>query len=299
MAGEREQVADGSVVSADGTRIGYRRFGEGPAVVVLHGGVNASQHMVRLGRALADAFTVVLPDRRGRGSSGPFGPDYAIEREDEDLAAVVEHTGAELVFGTANGALFALHGSVGLSRVRKVAAYEPLLLWGGPDDDAVRRIFGVMRGLIRTGRLGEGVRYSAVANLDRAVAHGQAPKWVGGAVRAVPAALGAGVLDLVLRTQRSREGNVAWRDLVVALPDELEPVLGTERTLQQYRGLDADVLLMVGGATDPMFLRSAEALHGVLPSSTVLRLPGLNHDAAQTYGKPEAIAAAVRLFFQR
>ena len=48
-----------------------------------------------------------------------------------------------------------------------------------------------------------------------------------------------------------------------------------------------------------MFVRSVEALHGVLPRSTVRRLPGLDHDAAQTCGKPEAIAAAVRLFFQR
>ena len=298
MAGDRDLIATGAVTSADGTRIGYRRFGEGPAVVLLHGGVNASQHMLRLGRALADAFTVVLPDRRGRGMSGPFGPAYGIEREDEDLAAVVEHSGAELVFGPANGALFALHGSIGLPRVRKVAAYEPLLLWGGPDDDAVRRMFAVMQRLIRGGRPGEGVLSSIRANLDRAVAHGQAPRRAGSAVRAVPTPVGAGLLDLVLRAERPRAGNVPWRELVASLPDELDPVLQTEGTLEQYRRLEAEVLLMVGGATDPMFVRSAEALHGVLPRSTVLRLPGLNHDSAQTYGKPETIAAAVRLFFQ-
>jgi pimeloyl-ACP methyl ester carboxylesterase len=123
-------VTTGSVVSADGTTIGYRRLGRGPSVIVLHGGVNASQHMMKLGRALADAHTVHLPDRRGRGMSGAFGPAYGIEREDEDLAALVEHTGAECVFGPANGGLFALHGALGLERLRKVAAHEPLLLWG-------------------------------------------------------------------------------------------------------------------------------------------------------------------------
>jgi pimeloyl-ACP methyl ester carboxylesterase len=92
-------VTTGSVVSADGSRIGYRRLGGGPAVILLHGGVNASQHMMKLGRALADAFTVYLPDRRGRGMSVGFGPAYGIQREDEDLAALVEHTGAECVFG--------------------------------------------------------------------------------------------------------------------------------------------------------------------------------------------------------
>ena len=106
----------GSVVSADGTRIGYRRLGQGPGVILLHGGVNASQHMMKLGRALADAFTMYLPDRRGRGMSGAYGPAYGIQREDEDLAAMIEHTAAERVFGPANGGLFALRGAIGLRR---------------------------------------------------------------------------------------------------------------------------------------------------------------------------------------
>jgi hypothetical protein len=54
---------------------------------------------------------------------------------------------------------------------------------------------------------------------------------------------------------------------------------------------------MYGSETDPMFVDCANALHAVLPHFTVLRLPGLNHDSAQTYGKPETIAAALRLFF--
>jgi hypothetical protein len=45
-----------------------------------------------------------------------------------------------------------------------------------------------------------------------------------------------------------------------------------------------------------MFADCAEALNAVLPHPTVLRLPGLNHDSAPTYGKPETIAAALRLF---
>jgi Homeodomain-like domain len=74
-----------------------------------------------LGRAPADAFTVYLPDRRGRGMSGAFGPAYGIEREDEDLAASVQHTAAECVFRLANDGLFALQGAIGLGRIRRVA----------------------------------------------------------------------------------------------------------------------------------------------------------------------------------
>src|SRR5512133_1270036 len=297
MRQQTDGVATGSVVSADGTRIGYRRLGRGPSVILLHGGVNASQHMLKLGRALADAFTVYLPDRRGRGMSGAFGAAYSIWREDEDLAALVEHTSAECVFGPANGGLFALHGAIGLGQVRRVAAYEPLLLWGGPDDAAIRRMCTTMQQMIRAGRMGESVVFSIQGSVDGEVSRGHMLSWVGTAVHAFPSRVGAGLIDLFLRYQRPRPGNVAWRELLASLPAELDPVLETEGTLEQYRRLAAQVLLMYGSGTDPMFVACAEALHAVLPHSTLLRLPGLNHDSAQTYGKPATIAAALRLFF--
>jgi pimeloyl-ACP methyl ester carboxylesterase len=253
--------------------------------------------MTKLGRALADAFTVYLADRRGRGMSGAFGPAYGIRREDEDLAALVEHTGAECVFGPANGGLFALHGAIGLGQVKRVAAYEPLLLWGGPDDPDIRRMFTAMQQTIRGGRMGDAVVLSINESVDREVGREQMSSWVGTAVHAFPSRVGAGLIELFLRYQRPRSGNVAWRELLASLPDELDPVLDTEGTLEQYRQLDAQVLLMYGSETDPMFVGCVEALHGVLPHSTVLRLPGLNHDSAQTYGKPETIGAALRLFF--
>jgi pimeloyl-ACP methyl ester carboxylesterase len=297
MGQEIDAVTTGSVVSADGTRIGYRRLGQGPSVILLHGGVNASQHMMKLARALADAFTLYLPDRRGRGMSGAFGPAYGIQREDEDLAGMVEHTAAECVFGPANGGLFALHGAIGLGQIRRVAAYEPLLLRGGPDDAAIRRTFTTMQQMIRGGRMGEAIMFSIHENVEREVRRGHMSSWAGGAMRAFPSSVGAGLIDLFLRHVRPRSGNVAWRELVASLPMELDPVLDTEGTLEQYRQLDAHVLLIYGSETDPMFVDCAEALHAVLPHSTVLRLPGLNHDSAQTYGKPETIAAALRLFF--
>ena len=231
--------------------------------------------------------------------SGPFGAAYGIQREDEDLAAMVERTGAECVFGPANGGLFALHGAIGLGQVRRVAAYEPLLLWGGPDDAAIRRTFATMQQMIRGGRLGEAIVFSIHESVDREVRRGHLSSLVGAAVHAFPSGVGAGLIDLFLRHERPRSGNVAWRELVASLPAELDPVLDTEGTLEQYRQLAAEVLLMYGGETDPMFVDCAEALHAVLPRSTVLRLPGLNHDSAQTYGRPETIAAALRLFFAR
>src|SRR5437773_1809244 len=70
----------GSVTSADGTSIGYRRFGGGPGggpsggpgLVLLHGSMSSGAHHVELATLLSDSFTVYVPDRRGRGLSGPY-----------------------------------------------------------------------------------------------------------------------------------------------------------------------------------------------------------------------------------
>jgi hypothetical protein len=167
----------------------------------------------------------------------------------------------------------------------------------GPDDAAIRRLFTTMQQMIRGGRMGEGIMFSTQQSVDREVRRGHMSRWVGTAVQAFPSRVGAGVIDLLLRYQRPRLGNVAWRELVASLPAELDPVLDTEGTLDKYQQLDAQVLLMYGSETDPMFVDCAEALHAILRHSTVLRLPGLNHDSAQTYGKPETITAALRLFF--
>jgi hypothetical protein len=63
---------------------GSRSPGSGPAVLLMHGGMQASQHFMKLADALSAEFTVYVPDRRGRGLSGPHGDDYSIVREVED-----------------------------------------------------------------------------------------------------------------------------------------------------------------------------------------------------------------------
>ena len=72
--------------SRGGTTIGYCQFGSGPDLILVHGGMQSSQNFTRLAIALSDAFTVYVPDRRGRGLSGPHGESYGLERECEDFA---------------------------------------------------------------------------------------------------------------------------------------------------------------------------------------------------------------------
>ena len=109
---------------------------------------------MRLGSQLAHTFTVYIPDRRGRGLSGPLGPNYSFRSEDEDLAALTTRTGARNVFGVADGALFALHGVLNLPAVEKVAVYEPLLFLGQPGLDKLVQVMNQFDHEMDQGRLG-------------------------------------------------------------------------------------------------------------------------------------------------
>src|SRR5260221_14580734 len=90
----REHDTSGSVTSADGTTIGYRQLGHGPGVVLLHGTASSGYNHIQLAEALADAFTVYVPDRRTLGLSGPYSKDYTIPKEAEDVDALLTKTGA-------------------------------------------------------------------------------------------------------------------------------------------------------------------------------------------------------------
>src|SRR5690349_21042450 len=82
----------GTVTSKDGTAVRYRRLGQGPGVVILHGSMESAQSHMGLAQALADAFTVYLPERRGHNLPGPFRRDYCMQQEVEDLDALLNET---------------------------------------------------------------------------------------------------------------------------------------------------------------------------------------------------------------
>ena len=98
------------VTSKDGTRIGYESMGSGPALP--------------LAQELKDRFTVTVYDRRGRGESGDTQP-YAVEREIEDLQAVIAAAGGSaMLFGISSGGALALETANRTAGVSKVFVYE-------------------------------------------------------------------------------------------------------------------------------------------------------------------------------
>lgn len=121
------------VTSADGTTIGYDRLSDdGAALVLVGGGLDDGSENVPLGEHLTTAgFAVVNYRRRGRGDSGDTQP-YAVEREIEDLAAVIDAAGAggrAHLFGASSGGALALEAAAAGLPVERIAVHEvPYLL---------------------------------------------------------------------------------------------------------------------------------------------------------------------------
>jgi pimeloyl-ACP methyl ester carboxylesterase len=126
-----------SVRSADGTEIAFERSGSGPALVMIDPalGYAGFDNIRGLGALLAASLTVYTYDRRGRGGSGDTAP-YAVEREIEDLAAVIaEAGGAASVYGFSSGALLALHAAAAGLPIGKLALFEPPVRGEGEPPD--------------------------------------------------------------------------------------------------------------------------------------------------------------------
>ncbi|HVX89430.1 MAG TPA: alpha/beta hydrolase [Gemmatimonadales bacterium] len=115
-----------TTTSRDGTTIAYSTLGSGPALLLVDGALCSREFgpMPGYAKALADSFTVYWYDRRGRGGSGDT-PSYAVAREVEDLAAMVQVAGGSpFVFGTSSGAALGLQGLVAGLPIRKLLMYE-------------------------------------------------------------------------------------------------------------------------------------------------------------------------------
>ncbi|MBT2587658.1 alpha/beta fold hydrolase [Arthrobacter sp. ISL-95] len=111
-------------ISSDGTTIAVDSYGNGPALVVVVGAFCDRQSKKGLTARLSDRFTIFEYDRRGRGDSGPLG-DNSVEREVDDLAAVISLTGqSPFVFGDSSGGALALAAAAAGVAMKRIAVFE-------------------------------------------------------------------------------------------------------------------------------------------------------------------------------
>ncbi|WP_237774359.1 alpha/beta fold hydrolase [Actinosynnema sp. ALI-1.44] len=152
-----------TVTSADGTAIAYDRAGSGPLLVFVPGVFNDRTTCAALAEQLRDRYTVVCPDRRGRGDSGDAiapsdAASYDVQREIEDLDAVIAaEGGTAAVFGFSSGAILALMAAAAGSSITKLAVYEPPFALGRLTGSAPDGLPDRLAALIADGRPGDAV----------------------------------------------------------------------------------------------------------------------------------------------
>lgn len=283
----------GSVRSADGTEIGCRQRGDGPAVVLLHGSMESGLNHIALGDALAGEFTVVLPDRRGRGLSGPHQAGHGIETEVADLRAVLEHFGAQRVFGVSAGGLVALETARRHPEVTHLALYEPALVAEGTALDP-----------------------AWIERFDREIAAGKVSaamvtSMIGlqlgpAALRFFPHGLLAGLTDLMLKGEDKKAGptDITMRRLAPTIRYEgviIEERRGTE---DEYASVAANVLMLRGSKGLAWLRPGMDALAHTIPRMRQIEYPGLDHGGssdvtkANPKGKPDLVAKDLAEFFR-
>ncbi|UVI28429.1 alpha/beta fold hydrolase [Paenibacillus spongiae] len=114
--------------SKDGTILAYDVYGSGPALIFITGATcfRTFEPVMHDANVFAEQFTVYNYDRRGRGDSGDTQP-YAIERELEDIEAIIDEAGGTAyVYGHSSGAILALEAAMRLGgKVSKLVMYDP------------------------------------------------------------------------------------------------------------------------------------------------------------------------------
>ena len=118
----------GTVFSADGTAIGFDTWGDGPPLIMIDGATAyraMSPTAAQVGALLRRDFRTFAYDRRGRGESGDT-PPYAVRREIEDLAALIDEAGGPaFVCGFSSGAVLALDAAAAGLPITRLALFEP------------------------------------------------------------------------------------------------------------------------------------------------------------------------------
>jgi pimeloyl-ACP methyl ester carboxylesterase len=257
----RTQTATQLVRSADGTEIAVDRSGGGPPLVLVVGAFSDRSSTKALAKSLDDSFTVYEYDRRGRGASGNTSP-YAVEREVEDLAAVIDAVGAAaLVFGHSSGGSLALEAAAAKIPMQALVVHEPPYREGPTVEFAER--------------------------LENLVADGR------------PSAATEAFLELVgmpSEAIKQIKAGPQWAHM-----EKFAPTLSYEVRLcndgvlpvQRLAGISIPVLALAGETSPPWAHEGAQAIAEAVPHGEARVLEGQSHAVAD-----EVLADVLKNFFR-
>jgi pimeloyl-ACP methyl ester carboxylesterase len=250
--------------STDGTEIAFDTVGEGPAVIVIGGAMNTRHSPYPLVTLLGETFAVTTYDRRGRGDSTDVAP-YAVEREIEDLGAVIDAVGGSaMVYGHSSGGILTLEAAAAGLPITRVAVYEPPYTGGssGPSEP-------------------DTVVADALATGDRDAATAGFLSLTG---------MPDGQIDWMRHSD-------FWPDLVAlahTLPYELALTGDGVVPVERLSTITAPTLAMDGGASDPWAALAADAVASAVQNGERETLAGQTHQVDQV-----VLAASLGTFFGR
>jgi pimeloyl-ACP methyl ester carboxylesterase len=256
--------------SADGTPIAYERIGDGPPLILVGGAWNTRHSATELAERLADSFTAFTYDRRGRGDSGDT-PPYAVEREIEDLQAIIEAAGGSAaVFGHSSGGALALETTARSVTVSKLAIYEPPYIVDDSRAPLADDYIEHLEELVAAGRRREVVSY-----------------FITEAVGMPPEVAEQMAESPMTASMEPLAHTVAYDGRVM-----LRGSMNGEPLPSEWRDSVTVPTLVMDGGNSPEWLHSAaRALVGLLPDVSYRTLEGQDHAAG-----PDAIAPQLEDF---
>lgn len=256
------------IVSKDGTPVAYQRSGMGAPLVLVHGTFSSHSGWAHVLPALEKLFTVYAVDRRGYGESGDSS-HYAVEREFEDIAALVDSIGAGVhLLGHSFGGLCVLEAALLTSNLRSLIVYEPspLPVPGVPlyPEGTTERLQAL---------IDAGDRENAVLTTFRELVK-------------VP----QDELELYKASPRF----LAWVAAAHLVPRETRAEEDYRFEPARFQQLHVPTLLLLGGDSPEIFKRTIEVWHAALSSSRIAVLPNQQHIAH--YTAPDLFVREVQTF---
>jgi pimeloyl-ACP methyl ester carboxylesterase len=255
-----------TTLSADGTKIAFDQTGEGPPVILVVGAFNDRSTGAPLAKALESRFTVLNYDRRGRGASGDTLP-YAVEREVEDLDALIrEAGGAARVFGYSSGGTLALDAAARGLNITKLALYEAPFMVGDDVAHPPKDMAAQLAKLVASGRRGDAVELFQTKLV--------------------------GIPEQVVAQLRHAPFRPALEATAHTLVYEATIVGYLELPTAQLQSIKAPALVVYGSESPAFMGNGAKALAAALPDGHLRALDGQNHDIV-----PAVLAPVLLDFF--
>lgn len=243
------------VRSKDGTLIAFEKSGKGAPLVLVHGTSADHTRWAPVLAPLESRFTVYAVDRRGRGSSGDADP-YTIEREFEDVVAVVDSLDEPVnLLGHSYGGICALEAAARSTNLRRLILYEPPIPTGADIYSAA--VVNTMRDLLARGDR-DGVVATFMREVPRVPPH---------------------ELELL-------RSSPAWQRRVAAAHTIFRELEASNNGYRfdplKFANVTTPTLLLFGGASPAFFPAAINKVHGALPNSRIVVMPGQQHTAMNT-----------------